>query len=147
VELPAAATATRWIDGLDVLDADVLAGYAHPHFGRWPAVTSRRHGAGRVTCVGTVPGRDLARALARWLAPTPRSGWQDLPASVTSTTGTGPDGRRVHVVHNWSWDAARVQVPLELSDAVAGTRLAVGAVLALGPWDVRVFTATGDASG
>jgi hypothetical protein len=74
----------------------------HPHFGRWPAVTIRRHGAGRVTCVGTVPGRDLARALAVWLAPTPCSGWQGLPDSVTVATGTAPDGRRVHVVHNWS---------------------------------------------
>ncbi|MFE9568241.1 hypothetical protein ACFYMW_07005 [Streptomyces sp. NPDC006692] len=78
----------------------MLAGYDHPHFGRWAAVTTRAHGAGRVTCVGTVPGGGLARALTGWLASVPVSGWRDLPVSVTAATGTSPDGRRVHVVHN-----------------------------------------------
>ena len=79
LDLPEDATATHWAEGLTVTDADVLAAYEHPHFGRWPAVTTRRHGAGRVTSVGTVPGRDLARALAAWMAPASRGGWQDLP--------------------------------------------------------------------
>ncbi|MFF7550532.1 beta-galactosidase trimerization domain-containing protein [Streptomyces canus] len=88
LELPERATATRWVDGLTVLDAEVLAAYDHPHFRRWPAVTTRHHGAGQVTCVGTVPGRDLSRSLATWLAPAPSSDWQNLPPSVTATTGT-----------------------------------------------------------
>jgi beta-galactosidase len=131
------AVATRWVDGLTVLDADVLAEYDHPHFGRWPAVTTRRHGEGRITYVGTVPGRELAQALARWLAPSTASGWRDLPDSVTATTGTAPDGRRVHVVHNWNWTSAQVQAPMALSDALSGDP--VGTALELGPWDVRVL--------
>ena len=131
------ATATRWVDGLTVVDADVLAEYDHPHFGRWPAITTRAHGDGRVTCVGTVPGRELARALARWLAPAPASGWVDLPASVTATTGTAPDGRRVHVVHNWGWDPVGVPVPAPLSDVLSGEP--ASATLDLGPWDVRIL--------
>jgi beta-galactosidase len=137
--LPPTATATRWADGLTATDADVLAAYDHPHFGRWPAVTTRRHGAGRVTYVGTIPGRDLARALATWTAPASRSGWRDLPASVTATTGTSPDGRRVHVVHNWSWEPARVQAPVDLTDALNGTSVPTGTALDLGAWDVRVL--------
>ncbi|OAH14509.1 beta-galactosidase [Streptomyces jeddahensis] len=133
------ATATRWADGLTVTDADVLVEYDHPHFGRWPAVTTRRHGDGRVTYVGTVPGRSLAQALAAWLAPSARSGWRNLPASVTATTGTSPDGRRVHVVHNWSWEPTRVEAPVGLSDALGGTSVPAGTVLDLGAWDVRVF--------
>ena len=143
LELPEHATATRWVDGLTVVDADVLAEYDHPHFGRWPAVTTRRHGAGRVTYVGTVPGRDLAQALARWLAPSAVSGWRDLPVSVTATTGTSPDGRRVHVVHNWSWEPVRVEAPVELSDVLAGTSVRAGAALELGAWDVRVLVTAG----
>ncbi|MFE9674094.1 beta-galactosidase [Streptomyces sp. NPDC006259] len=139
LDLPEGATATLWADGLTVTDADVLVSYDHPHFGRWPAVTTRPHGAGRVTCVGTVPGRDLARALAGWMAPAPRSPWQDLPASVTATTGTSPDGRRVHVVHNWSWEPAGVQAPVDLSDALDGTSVPAGTPLHLGAWDVRVL--------
>lgn len=141
LDLPEGATATRWADGLTVTDAEVLATYDHPHFGRWPAVTTRRHGSGRVTTVGTVPGRDLARALAAWMAPASHSAWQDLPESVTATTGTSPDGRRVHIVHNWSWEPASVPAPLDLSDALTGTSLPTGTALDLGAWDVRVFVA------
>ncbi|WP_328500836.1 beta-galactosidase [Streptomyces sp. NBC_00457] len=144
LRLPEPATATRWVDGLTALDAEVLAAYDHPHFGRWPAVTTRRHGAGRVTCVGTVPGRDLARALADWLAPAPRSGWRDLPSSVTATTGVSPDGRRVHVLHNWSWDPAHVTAPMALTDVLDGTAAPAGTALRLGAWDVRVFVGVDD---
>ncbi|MEU6548894.1 beta-galactosidase [Streptomyces sp. NPDC046915] len=142
LDLPSGATATRWADGLAVTDAEVLVEYDHPHFGRWPAVTTRRHGAGRVTYVGTVPGRDLARTLAGWLAPAARHGWGDLPASVTVSTGTAPDGRRVHIVHNWSWEPASVSAPGPLSDVLDGTSVAAGTALDLGPWDVRVLVST-----
>ncbi|MGW5665616.1 beta-galactosidase [Streptomyces sp. NPDC003758] len=144
LHLPEGATATRWADGLIVTDADVLATYEHPHFGRWPAVTTRRHGEGRITYVGTVPDRAFARALAAWLVPTARHGWRDLPASVTATTGTSPDGRRVHIVHNWSWEAARVAAPVELTDVLDGDEIASGTELVLGAWDVRVLAAAPD---
>ncbi|WP_036961500.1 beta-galactosidase, partial [Promicromonospora kroppenstedtii] len=39
-EALADAHATSWVDGLQVLDADPLVEYEHPHFGRWPAVTT-----------------------------------------------------------------------------------------------------------
>ncbi|WP_369268239.1 beta-galactosidase, partial [Streptomyces harbinensis] len=40
LRLPAGTTATRWADGLLPADGtDILAGYTHPHFSRWPAVT------------------------------------------------------------------------------------------------------------
>ncbi|MFF5969597.1 beta-galactosidase [Streptomyces collinus] len=145
LHLPGDATATRWADGLTVTGADVLVEYDHPHFGRWPAVTTRRHGAGRITCVGTVPGRALARALAAWLAPEPCSGWRNLPASVTATTGTSPDGRRVHVVHNWAWEPALCTAPAQLSDALHGDVTPAGEPVELGAWDVRVFVAASDA--
>ena len=137
--LPHNAVATKWADSLVVDDAQVLAEYQHPHFRHWPAITTRQHGAGHVTCVGTVPGRSLARALATWLAPKPRSGWRDLPASVTATTGTAPDGRRVHVIHNWSWSTLRVAAPTDLTDVLSGTAVPFGASVRLGPWDVRVL--------
>ena len=39
------AAATGWIDGLQPAGAQPLLGYEHPHFSRWPALTSRAHGA------------------------------------------------------------------------------------------------------
>ncbi|MFE0458837.1 beta-galactosidase [Kitasatospora sp. NPDC058965] len=139
--LPRDATATHWVEGLTTTDATVLAAYEHPHFGRWPAVTTRRHGAGRITYVGTAPGRSFARALAEWLAPAPVSGWRDLPVSVTATTGTAADGRRVHVVHNWSRQPAELRTPVDLADVLDGSALPAGTTVHLGAWDVRVFVA------
>ncbi|TDU03402.1 beta-galactosidase-like protein [Streptomyces sp. 846.5] len=141
LDLPHDATATRWADALVPLDAETLVEYDHPHFGRWPAVTTRAHGAGRVTCVGTVPGPALAQTLARWLAPAPVSGWRDLPGSVTATTGTSTDGRSVHIVHNWSWNPVRIEAPTALSDALDGRSTASGGPIQLDAWDVRVFVA------
>ncbi|MHB9857071.1 beta-galactosidase [Streptomyces sp. YIM S03343] len=146
LDLPDGATATLWADGLIPADAEVLVTYDHPHFGRWPAVTTRRHGAGRVTHVGTVPGRGFARGLAQWLTPVARSGWEDLPQSVTATTGTSADGRRVHMIHNWSWASVTVTPPEELTDVLSGDSVAAGAALDLGAWDVRVFTTGGSAT-
>ncbi|GGT85355.1 hypothetical protein [Streptomyces violascens] len=92
-----------------------------------------------MTCVGTVPGRGLARALTAWLASAPVSGWRDLPVSVTATTGTSPDGCRVHVVHNWSWQPAETQAPVDLTDLLNGTSVPAVGPVSLGAWDVRVF--------
>lgn len=131
--LPDDAAATRWIDGLEVDGAEVLAGYEHPHFGRFPAITTRAHGRGRITVVGTLPNRALAAALFRWLVP---DGERDLPPSVTVNGATAADGRRVRFVHNWSWDPVRVTLASPVVDALTGQD--VDDDLALGAWDVRV---------
>jgi beta-galactosidase len=64
LRLPAGAVATRWVEGLAVEDADVLAEYDHPHFGRWPAVTTRRHGGHRAGSRSGPRARREARAHA-----------------------------------------------------------------------------------
>jgi beta-galactosidase len=61
---------------------------------------------------------------------------------VTVATGTAPDGRRVHVVHNWSWEPATAQAPVDLTDALDGSLLPAGTPVSLGAWDVRVLAAT-----
>jgi beta-galactosidase len=137
--VPAGSAGTRWVDGLEVEGADVLAEYDHPHFGRWPAITTREHGAGRITYVGTLPNQALARALFDWLAGSRKTGWQELPESVTSTGATASDGRRVRFVHNWSQEPAVVRVPVAARDALSGESLASGSELRLGAWDVRVL--------
>jgi hypothetical protein len=38
--LPQTARATAWADGLQLEGASALAGYDHPHFGRFPAATT-----------------------------------------------------------------------------------------------------------
>jgi beta-galactosidase len=134
--------ATRWADGLVAEEATVLARYDHPHFGRWPAITTRATGQGRITVVGTVPGVDLARHLMTWLVPERRDGWHDLPPSVTVTGATAPDGRRIRFVHNWSFTPAVVRVPEAVADCLGDARFAAGEDLHLAAWDVRVLSLT-----
>lgn len=139
--LPASAVAVDWADGLETTGAEVLAQYVHPHFGRWAAVTTRAHEAGRVTIVGTVPGQELAAALAAWLAPSPVGRIGDASASVTVSSSTGADGNRLLIVHNWAWEGAAVAVNDDYQDLLTGDRVSAGASLELGPWDVRVLRA------
>jgi beta-galactosidase len=137
--LPPEARALHWADGLRPQGAEELARYQHPHFGRWPAVTSHRYGAGRITCVGTVPDPAFAKALLNWASP-PGTRHPELP-SVTSTTATARDGRRVRFLHNWSWDPVSVPVPAPLRDALSDA--VYDDAVPLGPWDVKVLEEQG----
>lgn len=141
LELPVGTMATRWADGLQLAGADVLATYDHPHFGRWPAATTRAHGAGRITYVGTVPDTSFAKALAGWLRPElGTDGWRQRPESVTVTSARSRDGSRLRFVHNWSWQPVSFPAPCRLHDVLSGGSVEAGSDLALGAWDVRVLT-------
>ena len=138
IELSPGAAATAWIDGLILAEGEELLGYRHPHFGRFPAVVTRRHGQGRITTVGTVPDPVLAADLVRWLVPEHPWGW--LSASVSVHSATNAAGNRIHVVHNWSWDRQRITLPEPLLDLLAEDAPdAELRELDLGPWDVRVL--------
>ena len=134
--VPESASGTRWVDALTLDGADALATYEHPHFGRWPAITTRAHGSGRVTMVGTVPNPDLARALFAYLIPQPLSGWGVLPSGVTISTAMTAGGQRLHVVHNWSWITTTVTAPVDLTGVPSGSISHAGDRLELGSWDV-----------
>ncbi|MCL3860837.1 beta-galactosidase [Actinotalea sp. K2] len=142
-DLGSGGHATGWADGLVVAGAEVLARYEHPHLGTWPAVVTASHGAGRVTTVGTVPDPELSRSLVSWLVPVDQDAWRAAavePGSVTVSSATSAQGRRVRVVHNWSWDPATVVVPCTVRDALSADVVVEGGhEVTLGPWDVRVL--------
>jgi beta-galactosidase len=137
--LPPDATGIRWADGLQPDGAQILAHYDHPHFARWPAVTTHPHGNGRITYVGTVPGNHLAAALFRWLVPAPSAAWPTAADCVTATAATARDGRRVRFVHNWSWHPTTLRIPTPMREVVSGHEFDAGAEIDLGAWDVRIF--------
>jgi beta-galactosidase len=45
----------------------------------------------------------------------------------------------VRFVSNWSWEQARLAVPVAVTDVLSGSVLASGEDLVLGAWDVRVL--------
>ncbi|MFI8946591.1 beta-galactosidase [Streptomyces sp. NPDC053750] len=145
LRLAPGAQALEWADGVEVDDAQVLAHYRHPHFGRWPAATARDHGRGRVTYVGTLPDSAFAEALARHATgrATAAARWAPLPATVTVTSARNAHGQRLWFVHNWAWEPVRVAVPEAVRDVLGEERLGAGDGLGLGAWDVRVLRADG----
>jgi beta-galactosidase len=133
--------ATGWVEGLVVDDADILASYLHPHLRRWPAVTTRRHGDGRVTYVGTLPDRPFARSIADWIAATtlPAEPWRTVSGSLTRAGARSAAGERLHVISNWSWDPQTFVLPDPACNLLTDARLAAGHHLELGAWDVAVL--------
>jgi beta-galactosidase len=138
LDLPAGAHATAWADALETEGAEALVTYEHPHLGRWPAVTTHAHERGRVTYVGTLPDRALAVALGSYLkgAPDP---WEVRPETVTVTSARNRRGEIVRFASNWSWEPARMDVPVAVQDLLSDDELGEGAELRLGAWDVRVL--------
>ena len=139
-KVPPDARATLLADALIAGDADVLARYDHPHHGKFAAVVSHADGAGRVTTVGTVPNAALARAIVQWAVPGDDP-WRALnEGSTTITSATVSGGRRLHVVHQWSWEPKQITLPEAVTDASApDVQLPAGGTVDLGPWDVHVF--------
>jgi beta-galactosidase len=137
-----AGSATAWADCLVAEGATTLARYEHPYLGEYAAVTTNRHGAGRVTYLGTVPDRTLAQAVAEWVASTSVGPdlWRQPPdSSVRCTTAVAADGSVLRFLHNWSWAPAELTLPNAATDLLSGGELAVGDIVRLGPWDVRVL--------
>lgn len=141
-DAPAGATATLWADGVIPVDTEVLATYVHPHFGKFPAITTRKHGAGRVTYVGTVPDQKLSAELMAWAlraSDGEPSRWRSNHPSHTVTSARNRRSERVGFVHNWSWEESVFTSPSRVEDAISGAVIEAGQKLVLGPWDVRVL--------
>ncbi len=144
LELPdgagAAAAATGWADGLELEGATALAEYEHRHLGRTPAVTTHRHGRGRVTWIGTLPGPALCSAVLSWVAAVslPPPLWTDLPVQVRVDGARRPDGARLWFLGNFGDEERSVRLPV--AAAVPGrTRYRVGDRLTLPGWGCVVL--------
>jgi len=140
LNLPEAARATRWADGLLVDTAEVLVGYAHPHHGAFAAVTTTPAGEGRVTCIGTLPNRALGAALLDTILASPVAGDWQRSANVTVFSGDIETGT-VFFLHNWGPEPAKATLPCAVTDAFTGTEHSSGHCLDLPAWSVSVLFA------
>ncbi|MFF3493334.1 beta-galactosidase [Streptomyces sp. NPDC002795] len=135
---------SRWMDALVADDAEVLARYRHPHYGRWAAATRRTVGRGEITVVGTLLDRALmARVIAGAAGPAAvESPLTERPSTVTAHSLAGPIGR-VWVVHNWSPDPVDVRLARSVRDVLASVDHTRGGSVRLTAWGVAVWAERG----
>lgn len=138
LKLSTESRATRWVDYLEEQDAAVLASYRHPQFGRYPAIVTKATGSGRITTIGTLPNTELGADIIRWLTSEQTAVWEDLPEAVTVHSATNADQRRVHFVHNWSWEPTTIASSSPLDD-VLDRKLTNLTKIELAAWDVRIL--------
>ena len=103
--------------------ADVLARFQHPHLSRWAAVTTSG-GTGPDHRGRRPPGPD-AGAIPCRLARSPGC-WRLDPPGVHHRGHGQTTGSRLHVLHNWSWDAATAAAPALLRDVLTNETITSG---------------------
>lgn len=135
-----AGAARGWIDCYEPEGADVLAGYAHPHFGQWAAATRNVFGAGVAYGVGTLADRTTMRRILQEVLPHPSRALPITirPESLTVHSLRSPRGR-VWVLHNWSPDEVAVTATRAFAAVADGGVVDADSAVILGPWCVAVW--------
>lgn len=130
------ASATQWIDCLRADGAQTLVSVDHPHFHRYPLVTTSVAGSGRVTVVGTIPNAALAASVYDY-ALGPEGGWVTGHPTVAHSSAVNAKGERIHFLFNWDWTPVRLELPVPCTPVTERSQ-AVSTV-ELGAWGVAVL--------
>lgn len=131
----------HWAEFLQLDSAKALAYYDHPFFGRWPAITSNQHGAGKVIYQGTYLSDKLQTAVLRsFLGELGMTGPdQQLPARVRTRSGTNGFGRQVHYYFNYSGETVGFSYRHKAgTNLLSAQRVAADDQLTLAPWDLAI---------
>ena len=132
----------HWAEFLELDSARGLAWYEHPFFGRWPAITVNRHGAGQAVYEGTYLSDALQKAVLK--ASLQEAGLvgpdQQLPANVRTRAGVNGLGHTVRYYFNYSDAALSFAYPHGAGTELLTSRhLRSGEALSLGPWAVAII--------
>ncbi|WGT48126.1 beta-galactosidase [Tessaracoccus lacteus] len=133
--------AGRLLELLVPRGADVLAGYDHPAWSDYAAVTRNRFGDGTATYVATVTSQEVLRGVLElvlreaglWSWP------QDLAGTVTVRRGTNGRGRDVTYLLNYSGSTVTIGSPVAGRSVLDGVELAEGKALTVGAWDLAII--------
>lgn len=140
------AAGQDWVDLLEPDGAEVIATFQANPMDADAAITTRAHGRGRITYVGTVPNRPLARSLAAWLAPDRAAAQWQAETTVTVTSGASGD-RQLVFLANWSASPAWVTAPHDVRDIESGAGYTTGSRILLEPRAAVLLELTHDQPG
>jgi beta-galactosidase len=130
-----------WMELLKPTTAAVIAGYDHPVWGEYAAVTRNRFGKGEVTYIGFMPSdalieKLLAEAVDRAGVAHPAA---DLHYPIVVRSGVNGRGKTIHYLLNYSAGFRTVTYPFGPgTDLLSGKSIAAGEKVNLGGWGVAI---------
>jgi len=130
-----------WMELLQPTSGSVIAGYDHPVWGEYAAVTRHRYGKGEVTYIGFMPsdaliGKLLAETVDRAGVSHPSG---DLHYPIVLRSGVNSRGRAIHYLLNYSASSRTVAYPFGAgTDLLSGKSLQTGEKVDLGGWGVAI---------
>lgn len=134
--------AHRFMELLTPEGAEVLAGYDHPAYDGYAAITRYRpggaSGGGSALHLGTMTSPDLVRA-ALSVAVRDAGVWdwpQELAGTVSVRRGTNARGRALTYLLNYSADPVSLDSPVAGRSVLGDAEVVVGETLTIGPWDL-----------
>ncbi len=130
-----------WAEFLMLEHAKALAYYEHPFFGRWPAITENRYGAGTLLYEGTYLSDDLQRnVLLRVLRQAGMEGAnQELPSVIHVQHGRNRFGKSMSYYFNYSGKPVSfVYSGSSGKDLLTDSGLATGQHVTLKPWNLII---------
>jgi beta-galactosidase len=131
-----------WAEFLIPEQAQALAWYDHPFFGRWPAITRNQYGSGTLTYEGTWLSDTLQQHVVRDVLV--RAGLtgpdQQLPAAVRVKHGVNNSNENIHYYLNYSGDAQSFTCPYRQgTDLLTGRDITAAQRVTLQPWDLLII--------
>ncbi len=132
----------HWAEFLQLDTAKALAYYDHPFYGRWPAITSNQHGAGKVIYEGTYLSDKLQKAVLQsslqelgMIGPD-----QQLPPNVRTRSGVNSFNRPLRYYFNYSGVEVSFNYPHKPgTNLLTARRVAAAEKVTLGPWDLAII--------
>lgn len=131
----------HWAEFLQLDTAQALAWYDHPFFGRWPAITANRYGAGTAVYEGTYLSDGLQKAVLRSVLQ--ENGLvgpdQQLPPHIQARTGVNRFGKTIRYYFNYSGAPATFTYRHKAGADLLTARAVKGdETITLAPWDLVI---------
>ncbi len=133
------AAAETFMELLRPEGAKVLAGYNHPAWGGYAAVTENACGAGRGIYIGCMTDDATLRNI---LERAVTAAGMELPAlrwPITVRRGVNDLGRDVTYIFNYSAAPAEAASPAEGTDLLESGKTGKGEIIRLAPWGVKII--------
>jgi beta-galactosidase len=122
-------------------DTQVIAGYQHPFWGDYAAVTESSYGAGRAMYLGFLPGKSFIIELFHHIKGSIvlKSQTSALTFPLITRQGTNRLGKEIRFIFNYSATAHSLKNPDSAQCLLSHTHLASGDEITLEPWGLRIL--------